>query len=262
MEESQSEEVSSLLRSGEDGTSVKSPSEGTKCEIDNLVIGNSDEAPSFDEAETGKDAVMANTSITSESASVDGTHNRTLTTVSENADNLGPGEMEGDIEIEPTVTNGGETLKLIEMLRSDEVSDRFVAMAQLKVIAVGLGEQRTIKELIPFLTESTDDEDEVLVVMAEHIGELIDHIGGKENYRLLLPPLELLLMVGEWLEQIDFTCAYELLSLLNALFLPLVIIMFQRKRRCEKRLSRLLNLWRIICHCQPSVRPILQCFSS
>ena len=56
------------------------------------------------------------------------------------------------------------------------------------------------QELLPFLTDGVDDEDEVLVAIASSLGKLIDHVGGPSHAQALLPPLELLLTVGEYSE--------------------------------------------------------------
>jgi HEAT repeat. len=53
------------------------------------------------------------------------------------------------------------------------------------------------QELIPFLTDRIDDEDEVLAVVASSLSKLIPFVGGQFHVRLLLAPLELLLSVEE-----------------------------------------------------------------
>jgi serine/threonine-protein phosphatase 2A regulatory subunit A len=47
------------------------------------------------------------------------------------------------------------------------------------------------------LTESVDDEDEVLLALANSLGKMIRLVGGTSHAHSLLPPLELLLMVEE-----------------------------------------------------------------
>ncbi|KAI3515801.1 hypothetical protein L1887_14705 [Cichorium endivia] len=56
----------------------------------------------------------------------------------------------------------------------------------------GIGE-----ELIPFLSGNNDDDDEVLLAMAEELGVFIPYIGGIEHAHVLLPPLETLCTVEE-----------------------------------------------------------------
>lgn len=70
-------------------------------------------------------------------------------------------------------------------------------MQRLSTIAVALGEERTRAELIPFLTDTNDDDDEVLLAMAEELGNFVPHVGGPAHAQCLLPPLENLATVEE-----------------------------------------------------------------
>ena len=54
-----------------------------------------------------------------------------------------------------------------------------------------------LQELLPFVTDGTDDEDEVLLALANSLGKLIPLVGGGSHAHTLLPPLELLLTVEE-----------------------------------------------------------------
>jgi serine/threonine-protein phosphatase 2A regulatory subunit A len=47
------------------------------------------------------------------------------------------------------------------------------------------------------LTDGVDDEDEVLLALANSLGKMIPHVGGGSHAQSLLPPIELLLMVEE-----------------------------------------------------------------
>lgn len=47
---------------------------------------------------------------------------------------------------------------------------RLNSIKKLSTIALALGEERTRSELIPFLTETIYDEDEVLLALAEQLG--------------------------------------------------------------------------------------------
>eukprot|EP00611_Tribonema_gayanum_P014806 TRINITY_DN262_c1_g2_i1.p1 TRINITY_DN262_c1_g2~~TRINITY_DN262_c1_g2_i1.p1 ORF type:complete len:602 (-),score=254.94 TRINITY_DN262_c1_g2_i1:918-2723(-) len=87
--------------------------------------------------------------------------------------------------------------ELIEHLKSDDVSQRVEATRCLPTIAATLGDERTRGELLPFLGECTDDEDEVLVVLAEQLGRLVDHVGGAQHLQLLLEPLKALAAADE-----------------------------------------------------------------
>jgi len=50
---------------------------------------------------------------------------------------------------------------------------------------------------VPFLKDTTDDDDEVLLIIAEKLGELHAYVGGPEHLYVLLEPLQLLAMVEE-----------------------------------------------------------------
>ena len=60
-----------------------------------------------------------------------------------------------------------------------------------------MGVERTRSELIPFLTDTIYDEDEVLLALAEQLGTFTPLVGGAEHVNCLLPPLESLATVEE-----------------------------------------------------------------
>lgn len=71
-------------------------------------------------------------------------------------------------------------------------------MHRLSTIALALGEERSRSELIPFLEEVTqEDEDEVLTVLAEELGNFIPYIGGPEFAHILIATLESLSAMEE-----------------------------------------------------------------
>ena len=86
---------------------------------------------------------------------------------------------------------------LIDELKNDDIQLRLNSIRRLSTIARALGEERTRKELIPFLSENNDDDDEVLLAMAEELGVFIPYVGGVEHANVLLPPLETLCTVEE-----------------------------------------------------------------
>lgn len=95
-----------------------------------------------------------------------------------------------------------ESQVLLLALRSDELKNEDVALRlnsvkRLGTIALALGEERTRTELIPFLSESNDDEDEVLLAMADELGSFVSYVGGPSYAHYLLPPLEGLAIVEE-----------------------------------------------------------------
>lgn len=89
---------------------------------------------------------------------------------------------------------------LIDELKSDDVQLRLNAIHRVSTIALALGPQRAREELVPFLQDSVDDEDEVLLALSEELGRNFEeYIGGKEYAHSLLGPLEILSAVEETL---------------------------------------------------------------
>lgn len=89
---------------------------------------------------------------------------------------------------------------LMDELKHDDISNRIDAMKKLDTIALAMGPERTRDELIPFLTEvAQDDEDEVFAVLADELGEFVPFIGGPEFAAILLPALEILASTEETL---------------------------------------------------------------
>lgn len=86
---------------------------------------------------------------------------------------------------------------LIDELRHDDLALRVNAVSQLGTIALALGAERTREELLPFLQEITDDDDDVLVAMAEQLGKGVDLVGGPSYCHTLIGPLEELCNVEE-----------------------------------------------------------------
>ncbi|KAK1233574.1 protein phosphatase 2A structural subunit [Marasmius sp. AFHP31] len=89
---------------------------------------------------------------------------------------------------------------LMDELRSEDVQLRLNAVHSIPTIALALGPDRAREELVPFLQDSIDDEDEVLLALAEELGRNFEeYIGGKDHAHLLLGPLENLSTVEETL---------------------------------------------------------------
>eukprot|EP00184_Porphyridium_aerugineum_P004704 CAMPEP_0184698726 /NCGR_PEP_ID=MMETSP0313-20130426/5232_1 /TAXON_ID=2792 /ORGANISM="Porphyridium aerugineum, Strain SAG 1380-2" /LENGTH=625 /DNA_ID=CAMNT_0027157697 /DNA_START=525 /DNA_END=2402 /DNA_ORIENTATION=+ len=86
---------------------------------------------------------------------------------------------------------------LLDELKNEDIQLRLNATRRLKTIAQALGMERTRCELIPFLTETIDDEDEVLMALAEELGSFVDMVGGADHAACLLQPLEILAAVEE-----------------------------------------------------------------
>jgi len=88
---------------------------------------------------------------------------------------------------------------LMDELKSDDVVLRLSSIRRLSTIALALGPQRTRDELIPFLQDQLDDEDEVLLVLGEELGGFAEYVGGAEWAWTVLGPLENLAAVEETL---------------------------------------------------------------
>ena len=78
-----------------------------------------------------------------------------------------------------------EARQAIDMLRGEDVAARVAAANKLESVATVLGEERTREELLPFLTEGVDDEDEVvghhvhltqLWVPGQHVRQVVHHV--------------------------------------------------------------------------------------
>ena len=99
--------------------------------------------------------------------------------------------MEADEQLYPIAV-------LIDELKSDDVNLRLNAIHRLSTIALALGPERARDELIPFLQDSLDDEDKVLMALAEELSSpFVDYLGGPAYAHLLLGPLENLAAVEE-----------------------------------------------------------------
>lgn len=86
---------------------------------------------------------------------------------------------------------------LIDELKNEDIKLRINSIRRLSTIAGALGPERTRNELIPFLRENSDDDDDVLLVMAQVLGDFIPFVGGVEHANVLLEPLEALCAVEE-----------------------------------------------------------------
>ena len=89
---------------------------------------------------------------------------------------------------------------LVDELRSEDVTLRLNAIHRISAIALALGGERTREELLPFLHDSLDDDDEILLALAEELGEnFVEYVGGPAHAHLLLVVLESLAAVEETL---------------------------------------------------------------
>mmetsp|Transcript_81622 Transcript_81622/g.141873 ORF Transcript_81622/g.141873 Transcript_81622/m.141873 type:complete len:596 (+) Transcript_81622:118-1905(+) len=86
---------------------------------------------------------------------------------------------------------------LIDELRHDDLQMRLNSIKNLRTIATALGAERTREELVPFLQEIIDDDDEVLIALAEQLGQGVSWVGGHAHAHTLIGPLEELCNVEE-----------------------------------------------------------------
>ncbi|KAM4055345.1 HEAT repeats domain-containing protein [Hirsutella rhossiliensis] len=118
---------------------------------------------------------------------------------------------------------------LIDELKHDDVLLRLNAIHRLSTIALALGAERTREELIPFLDESVEDEDEVLVALSEELGSFIEYVGGPQWGHVLLSPLENLAGIEEpvvrdkAVESLNRICADLSPQQVEEYFIPLTI---------------------------------------
>lgn len=87
---------------------------------------------------------------------------------------------------------------LMDELKHDDVANRVEAMQKLDTIAIALGPERTRQELMPFLHEvAQDDEEEVFAVLASKLGEFIPYVGGHQHCQQIISILSVLASLEE-----------------------------------------------------------------
>lgn len=80
--------------------------------------------------------------------------------------------------------------ELIDNIKAADPDARKASLRVLHIIAEHLGAGRTREELVPYLVDSIDDEDEVMALLAEQLNNLIGPMGGPAYAHLLLPAFE------------------------------------------------------------------------
>lgn len=81
---------------------------------------------------------------------------------------------------------------MIEALSSDDPEQRLGSMRGIHLIAATLGPDRTRQELLPFLTDSLDESDDVLREFAKGLATMLPDVGGVAYVKHLLDPLVML----------------------------------------------------------------------
>ena len=87
---------------------------------------------------------------------------------------------------------------------------------------MGLGKERTINELMPYITDLMDDDEEVLIALAETLdGKFLDYVGGPLFAPHLFKPLEKLCEVEESTVR-DKVSVAKMVLIINLLFFQAV----------------------------------------
>jgi serine/threonine-protein phosphatase 2A regulatory subunit A len=98
---------------------------------------------------------------------------------------------------------------LIEDLKNTDPKARLHAIKNLHVISNGLGKERTRSELLPFINDLIDDEeDDNLVELSKILGSFLELVGGKAYVLKLIKILETLLSFDEGLIQSEVEYNY------------------------------------------------------
>lgn len=118
---------------------------------------------------------------------------------------------------------------IVDELRSEDVTLRLNAIHRVSTISLALGPERTRDELLPFLQESLDDDDEILLALAEELGQnFVEYVGGQPFAHVILGPLEHLAAMEETLvrekasESITIVCASLSEAQVEEFYLPLL----------------------------------------
>lgn len=84
-----------------------------------------------------------------------------------------------------------DPLKLLQTDLKDSEEYAVAAMRRLRIVGGAMGPTRVKNELLPFLMEVSDQEnDQILVAMSQQLGEFSEVLGGAAQLHLLLPLLE------------------------------------------------------------------------
>ena len=78
----------------------------------------------------------------------------------------------------------------IDELKSPDQKKRINSVKSLGTIAIALGPDRTRLELLAYIMELMDDDEEVLLTLAETLPTLLDVSGGPQHAEYVLKPLE------------------------------------------------------------------------
>eukprot|EP00730_Choanoeca_flexa_P017007 TRINITY_DN8132_c0_g1_i2.p1 TRINITY_DN8132_c0_g1~~TRINITY_DN8132_c0_g1_i2.p1 ORF type:complete len:582 (+),score=168.35 TRINITY_DN8132_c0_g1_i2:142-1887(+) len=86
---------------------------------------------------------------------------------------------------------------LIEELQDEDVQNRLNSVKRLSTIALALGEESTRAELLPYLKDQLEDEDEIRLEVASELAKFVPLVGGEAYAHFLIGPLEKLAQIDE-----------------------------------------------------------------
>ena len=91
------------------------------------------------------------------------------------------------------------SISLLEDLQSQDTKVKINAIHNLRGISLALGFEATKKELLPYLKNcvNNEEEDEVLIELAKILSNFLDCIGGKQYIKDLLGLFEVILSIDE-----------------------------------------------------------------
>jgi len=202
----------------ENGSSIDDDAAAADNDDDLLLSKTSDSAnapspappPGPGPAATASSAITtdSNANANAAAAATTATTTTTTTTVAAAAaaaSSAGPSSGGGDsFDVEILSEDYESIAIMIDELMKDDPAVRIKAIRSLPIISKALGAERTRNELIPYITQMIDDDDEVLLVLMEEIYRLLTLrlIGGasprnNEHSFCLIPPFERLCCVEE-----------------------------------------------------------------
>ena len=86
---------------------------------------------------------------------------------------------------------------LIDDLRCDDQKRRLNAIQSFNTICIALGPDRCRSELLPYILELLEDDEEVLSALADVLGSCLEYVGGPAHAEHLLRVLERLSNIEE-----------------------------------------------------------------
>ena len=92
--------------------------------------------------------------------------------------------------VEPNNSHLYPIAVMIDELKSSDQKKRINSVKNLGTVAIALGQERTRQELLPYILELMDDEEEVLLTLAEILPSQLEFAGGPQYAEHVLRPLE------------------------------------------------------------------------